>query len=72
MAKGDALRASELRERKQGELEQELLKLRREQFNLRVQEAVGQLTRADQVRNVRRNIARVKTVLAEHARRGSK
>jgi large subunit ribosomal protein L29 len=72
MAKGDALKASELRERQKAELQAELLKLRREQFNLRVQQAVGQLTRGDQVRNVRRNIARVKTVLGEHARRGSK
>ena len=72
MAKGDVLKASDLRERKQKDLEQDLLKLRREQFNLRVQQAVGQLTRADQVRNVRRNIARVKTVLAEQARRETK
>jgi large subunit ribosomal protein L29 len=71
MAKADALKAHDLRERKRSELVDELLKLRREQFNLRVQQAVGQLTRSDQVRSVRRNIARVKTVLAEQARRGS-
>jgi large subunit ribosomal protein L29 len=72
MARGDALKASELRERKKSELEAELLKLRREQFNLRVQQATGQLTRADQMRNVRRNIARLKTVLAEQSRAGAK
>ena len=72
MAKGDALKASALRDRKKGELLDELLKLRREQFNLRVQASVGQPTRADQVRNVRRNIARVKTVLREQARREAK
>ena len=72
MAKGDAFKASDLRQRKKAELETELLKLRREQFNLRVQQSNGQLTKSDQVRNVRRNIARVKTVLGEPARRGSK
>jgi large subunit ribosomal protein L29 len=72
MAKGDVLKASALRERKKGELLEELLKLRREQFNLRVQASVGQPVRPDQVRNVRRNIARVKTVLTEQARRESK
>jgi large subunit ribosomal protein L29 len=72
MAKGDVLSAHGLRERKREELVDELLKLRREQFNLRVQQSVGQLTRSDQMRKVRRNIARVKTVLGEHARRGAK
>jgi large subunit ribosomal protein L29 len=72
MAKGDELQAKALRDRKREDLVEELLKLRREQFNLRVQEAVGQLTRSDQVRKVRRNIARVKTVLSEQARREAK
>ena len=72
MAKGDVVNAHTLRERKREELLDELLKLRREQFNLRVQQSVGQLTRSDQMRKVRRNIARVKTVLGEHARRGAK
>ena len=72
MAKGDQLQPKALRDRKPEELVEELLKLRREQFNLRVQQAVGQLTRSDQVRKVRRNIARVKTVLGEQARRETK
>ena len=72
MAKGDVLDASELRGRKSAELKEDLLKLRREQFNLRVQQAVGQLTKSDQMRKVRRNIARVKTVLGEQARRETK
>ena len=72
MAKGDVLQASDLRNRKPAELREELLKLRREQFNLRVQQAVGQLTKPVQMRNVRRNIARVKTVLGEQARRETK
>ena len=72
MAKGDVMSAHTLRERKREELLDELLKLRREQFNLRVQQSVGQLTRSDQMRKVRRNIARVKTVLGEQARREAK
>jgi large subunit ribosomal protein L29 len=72
MAKRDELQPKQLRERKPAELVDELLKLRREQFNLRVQQAVGQLAKSDQVRKVRRNIARVKTVLGESARRESK
>ncbi len=57
------MNASELREKSRDELEQELLDLRKEQFNLRVAQATGQLARPDQVKKVRRNIARVKTVL---------
>ena len=72
MAKRDELQPKQLRERKPAELVDELLKLRREQFNLRVQQAVGQLAKSDQVRKVRRNIARVKTVLGESARREPK
>ena len=41
----------------------ELVDLRREQFNLRMQQATGQMARPDQYRKVRKNIARVKTVL---------
>jgi len=42
---------------------EELVNLRREQFNLRMQQATGQMARPDQYRKVRKNIARVKTVL---------
>ena len=45
------------------ELETELLELRKEQFNLRMQQATGQMAHPDQYRKVRKNIARVKTVL---------
>ena len=44
---------------------EELLKLRREQFALRVQRATGQTIKPDQFAKVRKNIARVKTVQAE-------
>ena len=59
------MKASELRNKSAGELREELLKLRREQFNLRMQRATGQMARPDQFGKVRKDIARVKTVLKE-------
>lgn len=60
--------ASELRSRSPQELEDELVELRREQFNLRMQAATGQSAQNHEHRRVRRDIARVKTVLAEMAK----
>ena len=57
------MKASELQNKTQDELLNELVDLRREQFNLRMQQATGQMARPDQYRKVRKNIARVKTVL---------
>ena len=57
------MKATELMTKSKDELLSELLELRKEQFNLRMQQAIGQLARADQYRNVRRDIARIKTVL---------
>ena len=59
------MNASELRKKNQAELKGELLELLREQFNLRMQRASGQMSKGHLMRNVRRNIARVKTVLNE-------
>jgi large subunit ribosomal protein L29 len=59
--------AKAMREKSAKDLQEELLKLRREQFNLRVQSATGQQAKPDQVGKVRRDIARVKTVLREQA-----
>ncbi len=61
------MKASELREKNTDELNKELLELLREQFNLRMQKGTGQMTRPHNMKNVRRNIARVKTVLREKA-----
>ena len=47
------------------ELSEELLKLSREQFNLRLQSATGQSARPDQFGKVRKDIARIKTVMRE-------
>jgi large subunit ribosomal protein L29 len=52
------------------QLEQEILNLKKEQFNLRFQRATGQLQDTSRVRIVRRDIARAKTIVAE--RHGSK
>jgi large subunit ribosomal protein L29 len=57
----------ELRKKADADLRKELLALRREQFNLRMQLGSGQLTQHHQLREVRRNIARVKTILQEQA-----
>jgi large subunit ribosomal protein L29 len=57
------MKASELRKKPGSELKSELLKLRKEQFALRLQRATGQAVKPDQFEKVRRNIARVKTVL---------
>ena len=62
------MKAKELRQKSVDELGEELLKLRREQFNLRMAQASGQSAKPDQFGKVRRNIARVKTVQAELAR----
>ena len=61
-------RATEFRIRTQDELNQQLLDLRKEQFNLRFQQANGQLENTARFREVRRDIARIKFILAERAR----
>lgn len=57
------MKAQELREKSVEQLNEELLGLLREQFNLRMQTATGQLKQTHTTKTVRRNIARVKTVL---------
>jgi large subunit ribosomal protein L29 len=66
------MKAKELRAKASGELGEELLKLRREQFNLRMARATGQSAKPDQFAKVRKNIARVKTVLAQAKTSGGK
>jgi len=61
------MKASDLRTKTAVELNEELLNLRREQFNLRMQQATGQMARSDQFGKVRKDIARIKTVLNEQA-----
>jgi large subunit ribosomal protein L29 len=61
------MNASELRRKSVDELNQELLALRREQFNLRMQRATSQASKPHLFERARRNIARVKMVLSEKA-----
>lgn len=59
---------SELRKKTAEELNSELVELRKEQFNLRMQAATGQLGNPARFKQIRRDVARVKTILAEQAR----
>ncbi|MDD5460148.1 MAG: 50S ribosomal protein L29 [Methylococcales bacterium] len=61
------MKASELRKKSKDELGAMLLDLSRERFNLRMQKGTGQLSKPDQVKKVRRNVARIQTVLNEMA-----
>ena len=61
----------EMRTSNQAKLREELSKLLQEQFSLRMQKGTGQLTQPNELRRVRRDIARVKTVLNELNREGS-
>lgn len=63
------MKANELRQKSTEELKKDLLTLRREQFTLRMQKGVGQLNRHTQLHVVRRDIARIKTVLTEKGER---
>ncbi len=59
------MKAAELRDMSHGELEQRLEELYQEQFNLRFQAASRQLADTSRIPQVRREIARIKTVMAE-------
>jgi large subunit ribosomal protein L29 len=70
------MKAGELRSQTPDQLDEQLAKLKKEQFNLRFQRASGQLENTSRVREVRRDIARIRTVQAEkrngQAGRGAK
>ncbi|MCB1759149.1 MAG: 50S ribosomal protein L29 [Gammaproteobacteria bacterium] len=59
------MNASDLRQKSADELQETLIELRKEQFNLRMQKGTGQLSRPSEVNRVRKAIARVKTVMNE-------
>lgn len=59
------MKAEDLRAKTEDELNDQLLSLKREQFNLRFQAASGQLENTAQVRRVRRTIARIQTILQQ-------
>ena len=62
------MNAAELREKTLTELNEELVRLRREQFNLRMQRASEQLPQTHLLRETRRDIARVNTIMQQKAR----
>ena len=62
------MKASELRAKDAAELSKELEDLLRAQFSLRMQKATQQLTNSSQLKKVRRDIARARTVLREKAK----
>lgn len=64
------MKASELRGKSAGELQEELQSLLKAQFSLRMQKATQQLTNTTQLGKVRRDIARIRTVLAQKPQQG--
>lgn len=65
------MKASELRQKSTEDLGKELLELLKAQFGLRMQIATQQSNKVDQMHKVRRNIARVRTLMSEKARQAS-
>ena len=64
------MNAHDLRAKQESELREELSGLLREQFNLRMQRGIGQLATPHELRRVRKDIARVRTVLTEKQKEG--
>ncbi|EEX09540.1 ribosomal protein L29 [Ruegeria lacuscaerulensis ITI-1157] len=61
------MNAKELREKTPDQLREELVNLKKESFNLRFQQATGQLENTAGIKAARRNVARIKTILNEKA-----
>jgi large subunit ribosomal protein L29 len=59
------MKAEDVRRMTPDQLEDEVVKLKKEQFNLRFQRATGQLENTSRVRTIRRDIARMKTIAAQ-------
>ncbi|MBA4337220.1 50S ribosomal protein L29 [Hyphomonas sp.] len=64
------MKAADVRSKTADQLGDELVKLKKEQFNLRFQAATGQLEKTARATEVRRDIARIKTILREKAQAG--
>jgi large subunit ribosomal protein L29 len=64
--------ATEFRNMNVDQLRDELVKLRKEQFNMRFQKATGQLEKTARIRTVRRSIARINTILGEKSQTSKK
>ena len=61
------MKAEDIRTKTQDQLTDDLASLKKEQFNLRFQKATGQLEKTARVRQVRKDIARIKTIAAQKA-----
>lgn len=59
------MKASELKSKSTSDLNNELIALLKEQFNLRIQRGMGQVTQTHLFRNIKKQIARIKTILSE-------
>tara|TARA_B100001093_G_C26581168_1_gene907333 strand:- start:553 stop:756 length:204 start_codon:yes stop_codon:yes gene_type:complete len=64
------MKAADVKQKSDDELAEQLIDLRKESFNLRFQRASGQLENTGRVRQVRRDIARIKTVMKERSKSG--
>lgn len=64
------MKVAEIRDKSVDQLDDELLKLKKEQFNLRFQQASGQLEKTSRVREVRRSIARLLTIRKQKQAQG--
>lgn len=62
-----AVKAADVRAKSEDQLKEQLSALKKEQFNLRFQQATNQLEKTSRVREVRRNIAQIRTILREKA-----
>ena len=65
------MQASDLRNKSVDELNEELVALRREQFNLRMQQATGELSHNHEHSRVRKDIARIKTIMTQKSNEGN-
>ena len=70
MARKTKARLDDMKAKSADQLKEDLVKLKKEQFNLRFQAATGQLEKTSRVTEVRRDIARVKTLMREKAQAG--
>ena len=70
MARKTKARVDDMKAKSADQLKDDLVKLKKEQFNLRFQAATGQLEKTARVSEVRRDIARVKTLMREKAQAG--
>ena len=65
------MKIEDVRAKNSDELETELMALKKEQFNLRFQRATGQLENTARVRSIRRDVARIKTILQQRSKKTS-